>query len=79
LILGDEMKLALSGAAIGIACSIPLHRALRSLWQLSHIEAGWGWIYAGVPVLIAAITLLAWYVPARRAMRVDPMVALRYE
>jgi predicted permease len=77
LVLGDGMKLALSGAAIGIACSIPLPRALRSMFEISHIEGGW--IYAGVPVLMATITLLACYVPARRAVRMDPIVALRYE
>jgi putative ABC transport system permease protein len=74
LVLGDAMKLALSGAAIGIACSIPLPRALRSMFEISHIEGGW--IYAGVPVLMATITLLACYVPARRAMRMDPIVTL---
>jgi putative ABC transport system permease protein len=77
LILSDGMKLALSGAAIGIACSIPLPRALRSMFENSYIEGSW--IYAGVPVLMGAITLLACYVPARRAMRMDPIIALRYE
>jgi ABC-type lipoprotein release transport system permease subunit len=47
------------------------------MFEISHIGEGGGWIYAGVPVLMVAITLLACYVPARRAMRMDPVVALR--
>jgi len=77
LVLGDGIKLAMTGAMIGIACSIPLPRVLRSMFEISHIEGGW--IYAVVPVLMVAITLLACYVPARRAMRMDPIRALRHE
>lgn len=75
LVLGDGIKLAMTGAMIGIACSIPSPRVLRSMFEISQIEGGW--IYAAVPVLMVAITLLACYVPARRAMRMDPIVALR--
>jgi len=77
LVLGDGIKLAMTGAMIGIACSIPLPRVLSSMFEISHIEGGW--IYVGVPVLMVAITLLACYVPAWRAMRMDPIVALRCE
>ncbi len=77
MVLGEGMKLALIGGGIGFIASLALPQALEALLQDFHIHAMW--IYAVVPAAIAAVTILATYIPARRATRVDPMVALRYE
>jgi putative ABC transport system permease protein len=77
LVLRDGMKLALVGAAIGLAVALPLPRAFESLNEDFHVTGGW--IFELVPLLMIGVALLACYIPARRAARVDPMVALRYE
>jgi putative ABC transport system permease protein len=77
MVLGEGMKLALIGGGIGFIASLALPKALEALIQNFHIHAMW--IYAVVPLAIAAVAILATYIPARRATRVDPMVALRYE
>jgi predicted permease len=77
LVLGDGMKLALMGVAIGLVGAFPLPRAFGSLFPDFHIAGGW--IFVLVSVVIGGVVVLACYIPARRAMRVDPMVALRYE
>jgi len=76
-VVGDGMKLAGTGAVIGMAMALPLPRVLEGLLQ--DFRASGGWVYLLIPALIAAVALLACYVPARRAARVDPIVALRYE
>jgi putative ABC transport system permease protein len=71
------MKLALVGVIVGVASALTLGRLLSSL-----LFAVKPWDPAAliiVTVLLSAVTLLATYLPARRASRVDPMVALRYE
>ncbi len=77
MVIGEGMKLAVIGGAIGFLASLGLPKALEGLLEDFHVDAMW--IYAVVPVTIAAVAVLATYVPARRATRVDPMVALRYE
>jgi len=77
LIVGRGARLAFVGIAIGLAGALALSRLLVSL--LYEVKPADPLTFAGVALLLAAIALLACYLPARRAMRVDPIVALRYE
>jgi len=77
MIFSLGFKLFLAGAAIGLAASLALSRALVHL--LFGVSAYDPASFAGVTILLAAVALLACYLPARRAMRVDPLIALRYE
>jgi putative ABC transport system permease protein len=77
LILGEGVRLATIGVAIGIAASLAVTRLMSSL--LFDIRATDPWTFVGVAVLLSAVALLASYIPARRAMRLDPNAALRYE
>jgi predicted permease len=78
--IGHELKLVLSGIAIGTICALILTRTLRSF---SHLLYGIGsqdpLTFATVSIVLIAVAALAGYIPARRAAKVDPMVALRYE
>ena len=62
---------------VGTAMALPLPRFFESIFYGIHIKEPA--LYVIVPVLIAAVTMLATYVPARRALRVDPMVTLRHD
>ena len=77
LVLGAGMRQVLLGAAIGIVGALLLTRFLASL--LYGVTARDPVTFAAVIILFAAVALAACYIPARRAMRVDPMIALRYE
>ena len=77
LILGHGAKLALLGAAIGVVGGLLLARFLKS--QLYGIAANDPLTFAAATILLVGVALAACYIPARRAMRVDPMDALRYE
>ena len=77
LVVGQGLKLAGIGIAIGIAGALGLARLMSSL--LYGISATDFETFAGVSILLALVALLACFIPAQRAMRVDPTVALRYE
>jgi putative ABC transport system permease protein len=77
LILGQGARIAFFGVAIGLGAAAALARLLSSL--LFSVSASDPITFAAVSILLLAIALLACYVPARRALRVDPIIALRYE
>jgi predicted permease len=77
LVLGQGAKMALLGVALGIAAALGLTRLMAN--ELFGVTAHDLLTYVAVAILLTLVALLACYVPARRAVRVDPMVALRYE
>jgi len=77
LVLTDAIKLILVGVAIGVAAALALTKAMASL--LYGVSAADPAIFTSMTLLLIFVSLTACYVPAHRAMRVDPMVALRYE
>lgn len=76
-VIGNVMLLTLAGIAVGIASSFALTRFLRSL--LFEVKPTDPISFVAVTLLFFLVALAACWIPARRAMKVDPMVALRYE
>ena len=77
MVVREGMALAAIGAAIGLAGAFLLTRLLSGL--LYQVKADDPVVFAVVPMVFAAVAFLASYIPARRATRVDPMIALRCE
>jgi putative ABC transport system permease protein len=77
LVLSQGVLLTAAGVVAGLAISLAMTRAISGL--LYGVSAFDPITYAAVTLLITLVAMLACYIPARRAMRVDPMIALRYE
>jgi predicted permease len=77
MILRQGLGLALGGAAVGLACALIVSRLMAKL--LYGVTPNDPVTFGSVAVLLIVVALLACYIPARRAIRIDPMVALRYE
>jgi len=76
-VIAQGLKLAISGVLIGVAAALALGRILSGfLYGVSPTDP---LTIVGVAVVLTLVALLASYLPATQAMRVDPMVALRYE
>lgn len=77
LVVGEGLQLALLGTGVGLICAFALSRMAKHL--LFGVSASDPLTFAGVALLLLLVVLAACYVPARRAMRVDPLTALRSE
>jgi ABC-type antimicrobial peptide transport system permease subunit len=77
LVIWQGFKLVLVGVAVGLAAAFVLTRVMESL--LFGISATDPATFVAIPVVLVAAATLASYLPARRATKIDPIVALRYE
>jgi putative ABC transport system permease protein len=77
MVLCNGLRLVMAGIAAGVLSSLVLTRFLATqIWGISSTDPI---TFSGVALVLALVSLAACYIPARRAMRVDPIVALRYE
>jgi predicted permease len=77
LVVGEGMKLAVTGLAIGVPCAFALNRFMREM--ILGVSGKDPASLAAIAVLLSAVMLAACWIPARRAARVDPLIALHYE
>jgi putative ABC transport system permease protein len=77
LVFANAMVTTLVGIAIGLAAAFSLTRLLQSL--LYQVSATDPFVFAMIPILLLLVAVIATYIPARRAMKVDPIDALRTE
>jgi ABC-type antimicrobial peptide transport system permease subunit len=77
LVLGDGLKMTVIGVAVGLLAAFGLTRLLTGMvYGVSTTDPA---TFAAIAVLLIVVALLACYIPARRATKVDPLTALRYE
>jgi len=77
LVVGQGMVLALIGIVIGLVAALLLSRTMSSLiYGISSTDLT---IFGGIPIILAVVALLACFIPARRATKISPIIALRYE
>jgi len=77
MVIGSGLQLAVVGIAVGILVALGATRSLTTL--LYQVAPNDPLTFVAVPILFVAVAVAACYLPARRGMRVDPLVALRYE
>ncbi len=77
MVIGQGLKLASIGVGVGVLCALGTSRALAT--ELYHVTPNDPLTFIAVPIVFAGVAAAACWIPARRAMRVDPMVALRHE
>jgi ABC-type antimicrobial peptide transport system permease subunit len=77
MVLQQGLRLAITGAAVGLVGALMVSQLMSGL--LYDVRPTDPLTFAGVALLLIAVALLACYIPARRAVRIAPIVALRYE
>ena len=77
MVLNEGLRIVLIGVMIGVGAALGLTRLIKS-W-LFLVQPADPMTFVGVSLMVVAVAAMACYIPARRATKVDPMVALRYE
>jgi ABC-type antimicrobial peptide transport system permease subunit len=77
MVLGESLWLVAAGIAIGLPATLGAARLISS--RLFGVRANDPWTIAGAAALLIGVALLAGFIPARRAAKIDPMCALRHE